>query len=371
MLEKQFVTRTEWKKHIHSPWITTHGLWPHIKKYGPAFTYSEAEIDAFFEGEDSGKKQVHWDRVTNKPETYPPSAHTLASHSSKAHSELTGITANQHHAQSHTLVSHTARDHHHLVGLADDDHTQYHNNARGDARYYTKTQLQTSGQSQVHWDNITNKLSKYPPDDHYHVGTDIITMVFWEHFDGLNTGNIDGQGDYGMAGTWTTTASADCSAQVVVKSGADKMLRLTDNNGAGSVSTKLSFFDDHEMVVGAMKFNARVSALGKKSYIGLYKSGTRFAVIRFYDDNKIYIVDSWANSTYLQDYEDGEWYKIKIHADSTTGKASVFIDNVYKGLITMDYQAAYYADEIRIQTDPVSTGYTFDIDDLFIMNLTI
>jgi hypothetical protein len=32
-------------------------------------------------------------------------------------------------------------DHGALTGLADDDHTQYHNNTRGDARYYTKTLL--------------------------------------------------------------------------------------------------------------------------------------------------------------------------------------------------------------------------------------
>lgn len=32
-------------------------------------------------------------------------------------------------------------DHGALTGLADDDHTQYHNNTRGDTRYYTKTLL--------------------------------------------------------------------------------------------------------------------------------------------------------------------------------------------------------------------------------------
>ena len=32
-------------------------------------------------------------------------------------------------------------DHGALTGLGDDDHTQYHNNARGDARYYTKGQV--------------------------------------------------------------------------------------------------------------------------------------------------------------------------------------------------------------------------------------
>jgi len=33
------------------------------------------------------------------------------------------------------------RDHGDLEGLTDDDHTQYHNNTRGDARYYTETEL--------------------------------------------------------------------------------------------------------------------------------------------------------------------------------------------------------------------------------------
>lgn len=35
-------------------------------------------------------------------------------------------------------------DHGALTGLADDDHTQYHNDTRGDARYYTKSQVDTS-----------------------------------------------------------------------------------------------------------------------------------------------------------------------------------------------------------------------------------
>jgi hypothetical protein len=35
-------------------------------------------------------------------------------------------------------------DHGALTGLGDDDHTQYHNDTRGDARYYTKSQVDTS-----------------------------------------------------------------------------------------------------------------------------------------------------------------------------------------------------------------------------------
>ena len=35
-------------------------------------------------------------------------------------------------------------DHGALTGLSDDDHGQYHNDARGDVRYYTKAQVDTS-----------------------------------------------------------------------------------------------------------------------------------------------------------------------------------------------------------------------------------
>lgn len=39
--------------------------------------YTQAEIDAFFEGEATGgKKQVHWDNLINIPGTFPPSSHT-------------------------------------------------------------------------------------------------------------------------------------------------------------------------------------------------------------------------------------------------------------------------------------------------------
>jgi len=101
MIEKNFITRSEWNKHIHGNWRVSHAIWPHLRNYVPGWGYSQAEIDAFFEGEDGGKKQVHWDRITNKPATFAPSAHTLASHSTRAHSELSDAPADAHHAQIH------------------------------------------------------------------------------------------------------------------------------------------------------------------------------------------------------------------------------------------------------------------------------
>lgn len=40
-------------------------------------------------------------------QNHTPKAHTLASHSTKAHSELTGVTSDLHHAQAHTAASHS------------------------------------------------------------------------------------------------------------------------------------------------------------------------------------------------------------------------------------------------------------------------
>lgn len=78
-------------------------------------------------------------------------------------------------------------DHGALTGLLDDDHLQYHNDTRGDARYYTQAQLdagqldtryytetnlQTSGQASVHWDNITNEPS-FSLTGHTHTAADV------------------------------------------------------------------------------------------------------------------------------------------------------------------------------------------------------
>ncbi len=61
-------------------------------------------------------------------------------------------------------------DHGALTGLGDDDHSQYHNDTRGDARYYTKTQLD-AGQLDTRYfteSEVTTALSGKADTSHTH-----------------------------------------------------------------------------------------------------------------------------------------------------------------------------------------------------------
>ncbi len=63
-----------------------------------------------------------------------------------------------------------------------------------DDRYYTETELSTSGQSSVHWDNITNEPSTYPASAHTHSGGDITSAVASatdaDTVDGIHAANL-------------------------------------------------------------------------------------------------------------------------------------------------------------------------------------
>ena len=114
-------------------------------------------------------------QILNKPTTMPPSAHThTIAEVTGLQTSLDGKAATSHtHSLDNlsdvTITSPTSgqvlkfngaewvndtdavsgggggvTDHGALTGLWDDDHTQYHTDARGDARYYTKSEVDTS-----------------------------------------------------------------------------------------------------------------------------------------------------------------------------------------------------------------------------------
>lgn len=82
-----------------------------------------------------------WDVITGKPPTFPPETHT---HSDKQDTLVSGGNIKTINGESilgsgNLTVAGGGEggvtDHGLLSGLGDDDHTQYHTNARGDARY--------------------------------------------------------------------------------------------------------------------------------------------------------------------------------------------------------------------------------------------
>lgn len=80
-------------------------------------------------------------------------------------------------------------DHGALTGLADDDHTQYLNNTRGDVRYYTKSQIDTS-------------LGGKANTSHTHVIGDVSGTVPFAQLPTGTTGSTVATGNHNHTGTY-------------------------------------------------------------------------------------------------------------------------------------------------------------------------
>ena len=73
--------------------------------------------------QDAGSDEINVQALSGElADPQKPKAHTLASHSTKGHPELTGVTSGQHHAQSHTLASHSTKGHPELTGVTASQH---------------------------------------------------------------------------------------------------------------------------------------------------------------------------------------------------------------------------------------------------------
>lgn len=109
MSESPFVTSVDFEEHLRSDPKLAHGIYSLTRGDIPAEVYSKAEIDAFFEGEDAGKKQVDWARITSKPSSYPPSAHASSHHVGGGdlvnHDSLTGFVVAEHLSLPNTIAN--------------------------------------------------------------------------------------------------------------------------------------------------------------------------------------------------------------------------------------------------------------------------
>lgn len=92
-------------------------------------------------------------------------------------------------------------DHGELDGLADDDHTQYHNDTRGDARYYTQAQVTTalSGKSDTGHDHDGDYAALvHDHDDDYYTEAEVDTLL---------DGKVNDTGNETIAGVKTFSSA--------------------------------------------------------------------------------------------------------------------------------------------------------------------
>lgn len=109
------------------------------------FTPTAATVKGALEGIDSALGAVTSDVKDVKVSANDTTAGYLEDKIVSANSMLTITTLNDGGNEDLQLtVVNSAIDHGALAGLADDDHTQYHNDARGDARYYQKIEFVTT-----------------------------------------------------------------------------------------------------------------------------------------------------------------------------------------------------------------------------------
>ena len=128
-------------------------------------------------------------------------------------------------------ISASLDDHGALDGLLDDDHTQYHNDTRGDARYYTQAQVTTISQNTSAWaytnaynDAVTyadevsagvikdhGQLLGLSDDDHTQYHNDTRGDARYYTQSGLNSGQLDNR--Y-YTETEVDTISANLSAYI-------------------------------------------------------------------------------------------------------------------------------------------------------------
>jgi len=235
----------------------------------------------------------------------------------------------------------------------------------------------TTLQGALHWDYITNEPTYYPPEYHYHIGRDIISLHLVDLddieaddiFDVLPTAAIHGEGNYDWWGTWVTGAGAGCSAEIVVEAGDDKILRLTDGNAATRVDTQLSTDADHPIVIGCIQFQVRQSSNAKEGRIEFRDTiGANSTYIQMADTGNIQFWDG-AALTNLQAYAVDTWYTIRIYWDCVSAAVAVWVDNVWK--IRKDLTALEFINNIYIRTKAGDTGYTLDINNLKVFNLTV
>lgn len=204
------------------------------------------------------------------------------------------------------------------------------------------------------------------------IGTATELMIA-EIFDGLTTGDINGQGIYGRCAPWIGTEVGTGTAEVTVKAGADKMLRLAsgapvvDNYGAARLDINVN----SKISSGIFKYKVRVSSVTKAfDCFQFQQDGTSRFIIALGDASQMRCRWGTANWTNLVAIANNTWYTVEVHWSSASQIITVFVDSVYRGYFTLhtDSRCEYIN---RLYSRCYSDTLNGDIDDLEIVNFGV
>lgn len=136
--------------------------------------------------------------------------------------------------QAETILS-GVTDHGLLTGLSDDDHTQYHNDARGDVRYYTKTlldggQLDTRYYTETEVDTL---LSGKANTSHTHTTANITDLGTYTGFDSRYYTEAEINAGYQPLDGDLTALAALSSAGIVTRTAANTFALRALTAGSG------------------------------------------------------------------------------------------------------------------------------------------
>jgi len=121
------------------------------------------------------------------------------------------MTELKQHRHEHQLlgIGTSITDHGELIGLSDDDHLQYLTSGRAENEFYTKSQLQTSGQATINYGNLANVPSLIPESDPIWIAASVNYFTKTQINDTVSSINTTVSGHTGTASIHFTEASID------------------------------------------------------------------------------------------------------------------------------------------------------------------
>lgn len=197
------------------------------------------------------------------------------------------------------------------------------------------------------------------------------SIIIDENFDGLDTGNIEGQGDYAYASAWDDVENSGY-ANVVVKSGSDKNLEIACPANT-TQNIKTLFSNKFGLTPGcrvSWKMKSTVDTVNNSGGVLISDvGGTTKASVRFGYNNgwKLRFYNGSALSDIMSAQKD-TWYQVDMlffPGGSGIGFTQVYIDGVYKGTYNSTSISGGIK-ELRAYWTAGASASALYVDDLFV-----